>query len=510
MSTRRRSPKRLSDTASENAAINAAVSGPGTGPTRRRETPRNSTVNEDATAAKETPFNDVHRLGQLLNLNPRPATPLRRASSAGPPSTRRSTRRTPITQERTPGGLTQPGSTRRQNAPTPHAQAAAKANELRRAAALTPARDRQRSGRQQQRETPREPLRALSRIMAPTSKAVETTPQNEVLSAGKVLVAGEDDLDGRIEPRPRLSMPLDEDEDDSLLLPPMRSADFVEDDNLTQQSLELPRRAVVGQLGGRLSRGSFGSVRTSDQIGNINELGLEALPADGNDSTFIRQGDFDDIEPTNVEEDVTGNLQHPYHEDGTGRMSMASARISDIRPQDIPEDDTETTFLLPLPQRDSLPGRPSAGEVDESDEDDNDYDGTRDESAEADDDQEGSEVDQVDAEEEDVTMRDPIDVQSEKTSSNRKKTPRIKKRIKISRYGIQYPSLPVGVVKRLATTFLKTSGNGNAKLSKDTLEAIMQASDWFFEQVSDDLGTYAEHASRKTIDETDVVTLMKR
>jgi histone H3/H4 len=352
-------------------------------------------------------------------------------------------------------------------------------------------------------------LRALSRIMAPTSKAVETTPQNEVLSAGKVHAAGEDDLDGRMVPRPRLSIPLDEDEDDSVLLPPMRSADFVEDDNLTQRSVELPRRAVVGQLGGRLSRGSFGSVRTSDQVGNINELGLDALAADGNDSTFIQQGGFDDFEATNVEEDVTGNLQRPYLEDGTGRMSLASGRTSDIRPQAIPDNDTETTFLLPLPQRDSLPGRPSAGEIDESDEDENEYDDTRDESVEADD-QEGSEVDQVDAEEEDVTMGDPTTVQSEKASSYRKKSHRVKKHIKISRYGIQYPSLPVGVVKRLATIFLKMSGNRNAKLSKDTLEAIMQASDWFFEQVSDDLGTYAQHASRKTIDETDVVTLMKR
>jgi len=499
MSAQRSSPERLSATAS----------GPATGQTRPRVTPRSSIVNEDATAAKETPYNDVHQLGRLLNMNSRPATPLGRASSAGPPSTRRSTRRTPIAQERTPRGLTQPGSTRRPNVPTPHAQAAAKANELRRAAALTPARDTRRNGRQQQRETPQEPLRALSRIMAPTSKAVETTPKNEPLSAGKVLVGDEDDLDGRMEPRPRLSMPLDEDEDDSLLLPPMRSADFVEDDNLTQRSVELPRRAVVGQLGGRLSRGSFGSIRTSDQAGNINELGLDLLAADGNDSTFIQQDHFDDFEATNIEEDVTGNLRRPYIENGTGRMSLASGRTSDIRPQAVPGDDTETTFLLPLPQRDSLPGRPSEGEIDEVDEDENEYDDTRDQSAEADD-QEGSEVDQIDEEEEDVTMGDPAIVQSEKVSSKRKKSHKIKKRLKISRYGIQYPSLPVRVVKKIATTFLKTSGNGNAKLSKDTIEAIMQASDWFFEQVSDDLGTYAQHASRKTIDETDVVTLMKR
>jgi histone H3/H4 len=506
MSTGRGSPKRLPTTVSENAAVNAA-SGPGTDSTRPRVTPRNSIVNEDAAPAKETPFNDLHQLGRVANRNLRPSTPLRRASSAGPPSTRRSTRRTPIAQERTPGGLTQSGSTRRANALTPHAQAALKENEHRRATALTPG--RRRSGRQQQRDTPREPLRALSRILAPTSKPPETSPQNEVPSAGKVLVAGEDDLDGRMEPRPRLSMPLDEDEDDSLLLPPMRSADFVEDDNLTQRSVELPRRAVVGQLGGRLSRGSFGSIRTSDRIGDINELGLDALAAEGNDSTFIQQGDFEDFEATNVEEDVTGNLQRPYIEDGAGRISLASGRTSDIRPQEIPEDETETTFLLPLPQRDSLPSRTSVEGINESDEDENEYDDTRDQFADADD-PEDSEVDQVDAEEEDVTMGDPTIVQSEKISGSRKKVHKIKKRIKISRYGIQYPSLPVGVVKRLATTFLKTSGNGNAKLSKDTVEAIMQASDWFFEQVSDDLGTYAQHASRKTIDETDVVTLMKR
>jgi histone H3/H4 len=85
-----------------------------------------------------------------------------------------------------------------------------------------------------------------------------------------------------------------------------------------------------------------------------------------------------------------------------------------------------------------------------------------------------------------------------------------KKKVKISKHGIQYPSLPLGVVKKLATTYARTSGNSKAKISKDTLDAIMQASDWFFEQVSDDLGAYAKHAGRKTIEESDVVTLMKR
>lgn len=85
-----------------------------------------------------------------------------------------------------------------------------------------------------------------------------------------------------------------------------------------------------------------------------------------------------------------------------------------------------------------------------------------------------------------------------------------KKKLKLSKHGIPYPSLPAGVVKKLATTYARTAGNSKAKLSKDTLDMIMQASDWFFEQVSGDLGAYAGHAGRKTVDESDMVTLMNR
>jgi histone H3/H4 len=85
-----------------------------------------------------------------------------------------------------------------------------------------------------------------------------------------------------------------------------------------------------------------------------------------------------------------------------------------------------------------------------------------------------------------------------------------RKKVKLSKHGIQYPSLPAGVVKKLAMAFARTAGNSKAKISKETLDAIMQATDWFFEQVSDDLGAYAKHAGRKTIDESDIITLMAR
>lgn len=84
-----------------------------------------------------------------------------------------------------------------------------------------------------------------------------------------------------------------------------------------------------------------------------------------------------------------------------------------------------------------------------------------------------------------------------------------KKRVKLSKHGIQYTSLPAAVIKRLAQTFANSSGI-KGKISSDALNALSQASDWFFEQLGDDLSAYAKHAGRKTINEIDGQTLMKR
>jgi histone H3/H4 len=108
----------------------------------------------------------------------------------------------------------------------------------------------------------------------------------------------------------------------------------------------------------------------------------------------------------------------------------------------------------------------------------------------------------------DTTLLDTTAQGFETVASNKSNIKR--KMVKVSKHGIQYPSLPAGVVKKLATTFARTSGNSKAKINKATLDAIMQATDWFFEQVSDDLAAYADHAGRKTIDESDIVTLMTR
>lgn len=84
------------------------------------------------------------------------------------------------------------------------------------------------------------------------------------------------------------------------------------------------------------------------------------------------------------------------------------------------------------------------------------------------------------------------------------------KQKKLSRHGIPVPNLPAGVVKKLASQFARTGAGSKAKINKAALAAIEQASSWYFEQVSQDLAAYSKHAGRKTIDESDVTTLMRR
>ncbi|TVY48115.1 Inner kinetochore subunit [Lachnellula occidentalis] len=486
-----------------------------------RITPRNSDSDDVliAAAAKETPYGTLRQLANF----PRPTTPLRRASSAGPLS-QRSTRRTPAGQVRTPGAAQRIyGSGRRAVVVTPHGRAAQRGLEARRAG-LTPARmDRRRSGRQQ-RETPRDALRALSRILAPKTLPIVPTPHGPRPPNVNFRLPGEDDLDDGPElERPRLSLPIgdEEDDDDSLLLPPQSAG--LEDENFTVQSVELGRRAISEQPLNRFSRGSFGSVRLSDQFADMNQLDFDGR--DAYDSSIMTGRDFED-------DDLPGDVSgFPGRSDNTetlrdlgldrGRISLASGRNSEIRPGTVPADDTET-FVFTVPPRDIT-------ELQESDqpeealiqvEDEVRYEVPYDIPDEDVPDEEEDELDDIGNEDHDLASSPPpadMDISLQDTtlregdlaSAIKVKAAR-KKRMKISKHGIQYPSLPVGVVKKLATSYARMGGNSRTKLSKDTLDAIMQASDWFFEQVSDDLGAYAKHAGRKTIDESDIVTLMAR
>lgn len=248
-----------------------------------RITPRNSDIEESiaAAAAKETPW---RTLNQLANI---PRTPLRRASSAGPLSTHRSNRRTP--NARTPAEGLRVTSAKRPVATTPHGRAAQRGLDLRRAG-LTPGKERRKSGRQQ-RETPRDTLRALSRLLAPKTEPIVPTPEGQIATAGRSKALRQEDWDDGPElERPRLSLPLGEDDDDdSLLLPPQSAG--LEDENFTVRSVELGRRAHSERPYGRLSRGSLGSVRMSDVFADLHDDEF----GDGYDSSVIT-GAFGDVE----------------------------------------------------------------------------------------------------------------------------------------------------------------------------------------------------------------------
>lgn len=139
----------------------------------------------------------------------------------------------------------------------------------RRRTIFTPGRARRRSLRDQ-RETPHDILRNLSRVLAPTSQAIRYSSSSSPHAAAQDSSAApapedfDDDDDFPIE-RPRFSLPLHEDDDDDSDLKAPRLSGL-EDENFTATSIELPRRAW-SEGPSRIGRESLGSVRFSDYAG---------------------------------------------------------------------------------------------------------------------------------------------------------------------------------------------------------------------------------------------------
>ncbi|TRX88922.1 hypothetical protein FHL15_010150 [Xylaria flabelliformis] len=422
------------------------------------------------------------RTGRLAPLNtPRATTPPNRQTPSGRPSV----------------------SARRNNVATPHARAAIRAMDQRRAALFTPGRTRRRSLREQ-RETPRDILRNLSRVLAPTSQVLSSssspeTPADASLPSFIEEEDEEDDDDFPIE-RPRFSLPLGPEEDDDEDLKPPRLSGF-EEDNYTMQSIELPRRALMDNT----TRSSLGSMRHSDYMGpdiQSDDVGI--------DSGFFPPPALDDSAEVVMDEPA---MIERLDADEARRQTLGGDSV--FGAIDIPDAGNETTFLMaPVesPVREQTEEQIATGGLEGLGSDDGPvYD------MDDDDDHvnEPMNVPDFDTEDEaDNVVENNISTIEEATlsritslASNR--VVKRKKGKRISRHGIEYPSLPPSVVKRLATTCAKTAGS-KGKISPDTLDAIMQASDWFFEQLGDDLSAYAKHAGRKTIDESDMVTLMRR
>ena len=86
-----------------------------------------------------------------------------------------------------------------------------------------------------------------------------------------------------------------------------------------------------------------------------------------------------------------------------------------------------------------------------------------------------------------------------------------RKKVKLTRHGIAIPALPSSLVKRVATDSMTRRGKRKPTIDRASLKALEQATEWFFEQVGEDLEAYSNHAGRtKRIDASDVMTLMRR
>jgi hypothetical protein len=243
-------------------------------------------------ASANTPSAGIDKQLNHLSLRSTPraaATPIRRGHSAEPNSSRLS-------------------ASGRRNVATPHARAAIRALDQRRAALFTPGRARRRSLREQ-RESPRDTLRELAQKLAPTSTAYSYSSSSPDDNAKAALPPveeaqeGDDDDDDDDFPieRPRFSLNLDRDDDDRELRP-HRSSGLEDLEEYTATSIELPRRAWSELPQSRLDRGSLGSVRFSDYMGpdlRSDDVGIDSgffpPPAMEDDSGGVVL-DEDDIE----------------------------------------------------------------------------------------------------------------------------------------------------------------------------------------------------------------------
>ncbi|KAK6381679.1 uncharacterized protein PV06_05212 [Exophiala oligosperma] len=86
-----------------------------------------------------------------------------------------------------------------------------------------------------------------------------------------------------------------------------------------------------------------------------------------------------------------------------------------------------------------------------------------------------------------------------------------RKRVKMTRHGEMVPAVPSSLIKRVAIDSQSRLGNRKPKLGKDHMKALEQATEWFFEQIGEDLAAYSNHGRRKKrVDRSDVLMLMQR
>lgn len=114
-----------------------------------------------------------------------------------------------------------------------------------------------------------------------------------------------------------------------------------------------------------------------------------------------------------------------------------------------------------------------------------------------------------------------VEATLQSTTTNRRQTllesviatakPKARKKLKMNRKGNMVPSIPSSLIRWIANESQEKAGKRKIPLGKDHMKALEQATEWFFEQVGEDLEAYANHSKRKKrIDTDDVLLLMRR
>lgn len=210
--------------------------------------------------------------GRAFSLDP-PSSRASLQTPSNPPPLRSSLRSSAYRGVPGTPGLSASG--RRSLAATPHARAAYRTIDQRRAAALTPGGKKRRESIRPRRESMFDVLRGLSRVAKHDTQAIASSSSpSENGATGRATSLPirnrsfaydeEDDEDDELPiDRPRLSLPLDVDEDDDEDLVPPRLSD-VNDENAT---IEFSRRAYTEQN----SRLSMGDVREYRDYGDLDD-----------------------------------------------------------------------------------------------------------------------------------------------------------------------------------------------------------------------------------------------
>jgi histone H3/H4 len=270
-----------------------------------------------------------------------------------------------------------------------------------------------------------------------------------------------------------------------------------EDDDDTVLTAEMGRRALSEGPLDRYHRNSFGSIRMSDfameeqrrqsgKTADISGFVDDFIPGMGDDEVemdLTQGGETMDLrrlqrEEDEIEDDLFVSPNGGNDDDGTFLLQMPEAAG-----QVLPRPTISPSLKRPLEQRD-----------DPRDEDFEDVHYGSDEDA------------------------GPINTLGERSPTNtRNQTPleaiasRPRKKLKLTRHGTTIPSLPTSLIKRIAIDARTRVGKKKPVLGKDHIKALEQATEWFFEQVGEDLEAYSNHARRKKrVTGEDVLTLMRR